>query len=65
MKLDSGRIKIFGNDVQNNSKKIRYDIACVAQRTSIDTYLSLKENMLFQAKLYKIPYDEAEKECKN
>lgn len=61
LKLDSGRIKIFGNDVQNNPKKIRYDIACVAQRTSIDTYLSLKENMLFQAKLYKIPYDEAEK----
>ncbi|MGF3194916.1 ATP-binding cassette domain-containing protein [Facklamia sp. P13055] len=61
LKLDSGSIKILGNDIKTGSEKIRYDIACVSQRTSIDTYLSLEENMLFQAKLYKISHDEAVK----
>lgn len=38
---------------------IRTEIACVSQQTSIDTYLSLEENMIFQSRLYKIPKSEA------
>lgn len=54
-KPTSGIAKILDNDIYTETDKVRRSIACVAQKTSIDTYLSLKENMMFQSKLYKIP----------
>ncbi|MBU5591277.1 ABC transporter ATP-binding protein [Clostridium sp. MSJ-4] len=56
----SGTAKILGNDIYTETDAVRRNIACVAQKTSIDTYLSLKENMILQSKLYKIPKEEAE-----
>ncbi|MDQ0150265.1 ATP-binding cassette domain-containing protein [Eubacterium multiforme] len=64
IKPTSGIVKILGNDVYKESKEIRKHIACVSQKISIDTYLSLEENMMFQSKLYKIPKYEAEKRMK-
>lgn len=58
LKPTSGTITVLGKNILKDSEEIRSQIACVAQKTSIDTHLSLKENMLFQARLYKIPKNE-------
>ncbi|QHQ63209.1 ATP-binding cassette domain-containing protein [Anaerocolumna sedimenticola] len=57
----SGSVSMFGKDIYRETAEIRTYISCVAQRTSIDTHLSLTENMIFQSKLYKIPKSEAKK----
>ncbi len=57
----SGKAIMFGKDVYNEAAAIRAQISCVAQRTSIDSYLSLTDNMMFQSKLYKVPKVEAQK----
>lgn len=61
LKPTTGKINMLGKDIQIHSAFIRSNIACVSQHTSIDTHLSLQENMLFQAKLYKVPKSEAQK----
>lgn len=63
-KPTSGIAKILDNDIYTETDKVRRSIACVAQKTSIDTYLSLKENMMFQSKLYKIPKAKAKERMK-
>ncbi|BDR70831.1 ABC transporter ATP-binding protein [Clostridium tetani] len=55
----SGLITMFGKDIYREASEIRTQISCVAQRTSIDTHLSLTENMMFQSKLYKVSKAEA------
>jgi ABC-2 type transport system ATP-binding protein len=55
----NGNARMLGKDLYKNAAEIRAEIACVAQRTSIDTHLSLTENMMFQSKLHKIPKAEA------
>lgn len=57
----SGTVTMLGKNIYREASEIRTQISCVAQRTSIDTHLSLTENMLFQGKLYKVPKDEAKK----
>lgn len=61
IKPTSGHITMFGKDMWTQADALRYQIACVSQQTSIDTYLSLEENMMFQSRLYKIPKAEARK----
>lgn len=55
----SGNVTMFGKDAYCDAAEIRPKISFVAQRTSIDTHLSLTENMMFQSKLYKVPKSEA------
>ena len=55
----SGRITMLGAEIGRDAAKIRAQIACVAQQISIDTHLSLEENMMFQSRLYKIPKADA------
>jgi ABC-2 type transport system ATP-binding protein len=50
----SGSVKVFGKDLCKEPAFVRKQIACVAQKTSIDNHLSLMENMLFQSRLYKL-----------
>lgn len=57
LEADSGSIKIFDEDINENPIAIRSNIAYVAQQISIDTHLSLEENMMFQSRLYKVPKD--------
>lgn len=57
----SGGVAMLGKDIYTDAAWIRSQIACVAQQTSIDTHLSLEENMLFQSRLYRIPKAEATK----
>lgn len=51
----SGEITMLDKDIYKDAAAIRSQIACVAQHISIDTHLSLEENMMFQSRLYKIP----------
>jgi ABC-2 type transport system ATP-binding protein len=50
----AGKACVLGRNVIQDPAWIRARIACVAQRISIDTHLSLMENMVFQSKLYKV-----------
>lgn len=65
LKPTSGQARMLGKDLRTETSAIRRQIACVAQKTSIDPYLSLRENLMFQSRLYKIPKMEAEKRMKN
>lgn len=57
----SGGVTMLGKNIYTDAAWIRSQIACVAQQISIDSHLSLEENMLFQSRLYKIPKAEAKK----
>ncbi|MDD3251515.1 MAG: ABC transporter ATP-binding protein [Lachnospiraceae bacterium] len=61
----SGKVMMLDKDISKDALSIRSRIACVAQRVSIDTHLSLCENMLFQSKLYKIQTADAKKQMGN
>ncbi|MDL2317973.1 ATP-binding cassette domain-containing protein [Eubacteriales bacterium OttesenSCG-928-A19] len=60
-KPTSGEVLMLGKDLFKNPAWAREQIACVAQQVSIDTHLSLMENMLFQSRLYKVEQHEAKK----
>lgn len=53
-KSTSGGATVFGKDLTSQATKIRKEIACVAQKISIDNHLTLRENMVFQGRLYKM-----------
>ncbi|HEX3075934.1 MAG TPA: ABC transporter ATP-binding protein [Lachnospiraceae bacterium] len=55
----SGDIKMFGMDIYKEPARIRESISCAAQHISIDTHMSLGENMMFQSKLYHVAKEEA------
>lgn len=59
MRPTSGEVTMLGKSIYSDAPWIRSQVACVAQQTSIDTHLSLEENMLFQSRLYRIPKAEA------
>jgi len=50
----SGKVNILGKDLLKESTEIRREISCVAQKVSIDDHLTLRENMIFQGRLYKM-----------
>jgi ABC-2 type transport system ATP-binding protein len=54
LKPTSGQVSLLGKDVCTEQKSVRAFISCVAQKVSIDDHLSLRENMLFQSRLYKL-----------
>lgn len=49
-----GNILIDNKDIFRETHNIRKKISCVSQNTSIDDFLTVKENMIFQARLYGI-----------
>jgi len=51
----SGKALISGFDVSENPKKVRERIGYVQQETTVDEYLTGRENLLLQAKLNHIP----------
>ncbi|TCL65278.1 ABC-2 type transport system ATP-binding protein [Hydrogenispora ethanolica] len=53
-KPSSGKVTMLGKDLRRAPGEIRRQIACVAQQVSIDSHLSLMENLLFQSRLYKV-----------
>lgn len=60
-KPTSGQVTMLGKNLFQNPAWARTQFACVSQQVSIDTHLSLNENMLFQSRLYKVEPGEAEK----
>lgn len=63
-KPTSGNVTILDRDLCSNPSWVRTQIACVAQKVSIDDHLSLMENMIFQGRLYKVDNDTARKRIK-
>lgn len=61
----SGNVIVFEKNLNQEAAFIRSQIACAAQRISIDTHLSLTENMMFQSRLYKVPRAEAQQRMEN
>lgn len=60
-KPTSGKINILGKDLSKEPAWVRTQIACVAQRVSIDEHLSLMENMKFQSRMYRVDKKTAKK----
>ena len=61
LKPTSGQALICGFDVMTNAKKVRENIGYVQQETTVDDYLTGRENLLLQAKLNHIPKGEIDK----
>ncbi len=61
LKPTSGEALISGFDVTANPKKVRENIGYVQQESTVDEYLTGRENLLLQAKLNHIPRTEINK----
>ena len=55
LKPSSGQALVSGFDVVTQPKKVRQNIGYVQQETTVDEYLTGRENLLLQAKLNHIP----------
>jgi len=58
LKPTSGNAVIAGFDVMKDAKHVRENIGFVQQETTVDEYLTGRENLLLQAKLNHIPKNE-------
>jgi len=61
LKPTSGQACISGFDVMTNAKQVRQNIGYVQQETTVDEYLTGRENLLLQAKLNHIPKNKIDK----
>jgi len=61
LKTTSGQAFISGLDVMKNAKQVRENIGYVQQETTVDEYLTGRENLLLQAKLNHIPKNKINK----
>ena len=55
LKPTSGQALVSGFDVKNQPKQVRESIGYVQQETTVDEYLTGRENLLLQARLNHIP----------
>lgn len=55
LKPSSGQALVSGFDVMNLPKKVRQEIGYVQQESTVDEYLSGRENLFLQARLHHIP----------
>ncbi len=51
----SGRVEVFGRDVETESHAVRERIGYMAQETSIDPHLTARENVEFAAEMHHVP----------
>ncbi len=61
LKPTSGQALISGFDVMTDAKKVRESIGYVQQETTVDEYLTGRENLILQAKLNHIPKNQINK----
>ena len=61
LKPTSGKALISGFDVASNPTKVRENIGYVQQESTVDEYLTGRENLILQAKLNHIPKNEIKK----
>jgi ABC-2 type transport system ATP-binding protein len=57
LKPTSGQALVSGFDVKTHPKQVRQNIGYVQQESTVDEYLSGRENLLLQARLNHIPKD--------
>ncbi len=60
LKPTSGHGLVSGFDVRTHPKQVRQSIGYVQQETTVDEYLTGRENLLLQARLNHIPKDQIE-----
>jgi len=56
----AGELYIGGHDVASQKDEVRKDIGIVFQETTLDTVLTVEENIKFHCKFYKVPKNEIE-----
>lgn len=56
----SGELYIGGHDVTSQKDLVRKDIGIVFQETTLDTALTVEENLKFHCSFYKVPKNEVE-----
>ena len=61
LKPTSGQALVSGFDVMTQPKKVRQSIGYVQQESTVDEYLTGRENLFLQAKLNHIPKDQINK----
>jgi ABC-2 type transport system ATP-binding protein len=61
LKPTSGQALVSGFDVMTQAKQVRQSIGYVQQESTVDEYLSGRENLLLQARLNHIPKDQINK----
>ncbi len=61
LKPTSGQALVFGFDVTTQPKQVRQSIGYVQQESTVDEYLTGRENLLLQARLNHIPKDQIDK----
>ncbi|MCE9652749.1 MAG: ATP-binding cassette domain-containing protein [Nitrosarchaeum sp.] len=61
LKLTSGQALVSGFDVMKQAKQVRQNIGYVQQESTVDEYLTGRENLLLQARLNHIPKDQIDK----
>jgi ABC-2 type transport system ATP-binding protein len=57
LKPTSGSVFVSGHDVVKNPKQVRANIGYVQQESTVDEFLTGRENLLFQAKINHIPHN--------
>ena len=61
LKPTSGNALVSGHDVTTHPTKVRQNIGYVQQETTVDEYLTGRENLILQARLNHIPKDQINK----
>jgi len=61
LKPTSGQALVSGFDVMTQPKQVRQSIGYVQQESTVDEYLTGRENLLLQARLNHIPKDQIDK----
>ena len=61
LKPTSGHALVSGYDVMTHPKQVRQSIGYVQQESTVDEYLTGRENLLLQARLNHIPKDQIKK----
>ncbi len=61
LKPTSGQALVSGFDVMTQAKQVRQNIGYVQQESTVDEYLTGRENLLLQARLNHIPKDQINK----
>ena len=61
LKPTSGQALVSGFDVVTQAKNVRQSIGYVQQETTVDEYLTGRENLILQARLNHIPKDQIDK----
>lgn len=61
LKPTSGQALVSGFDVMTQAKQVRQSIGYVQQESTVDEYLTGRENLLLQARLNHIPKDQIDK----